>query len=225
MQDWLTFVVVDPVKAMFIKVWSYIPSLAGAIVILVVGWLIAKLVETVIVRILKAVRLDTASEKAGITNVLAQGDIKLSISELFGVVIYWLIILVVLATALNALNLTIAANLLSRLAEYVPNILAALFVLVAGTFLASFVSAIVRTATSNAGIGTSKMLGKLVQTVIIVFAILVAIEQLNIATAIIGLGINIILMSFGIGLALAFGLGCKDIAGKAAQDFLNSLKK
>ena len=225
MQDWVTFVVVDPVKAMLIKVWSYIPSIAGAIVILVVGWLIAKLAETVIVRVLKTIRLDAASDKAGVKNVLAQGDIKLSVSELFGAIIYWLIILVVLATALNALNLTIAANLLSRLAEYVPNILAALFVLVAGSFLASFVSAIVRTATSNAGIGTAKMLGKIVQTVIVVFSILVAIEQLNIATAIIGLGINIILMSLGIGLALAFGLGCKDMAGKAMQEFMSGLKK
>ena len=225
MRDWLAFVVVDPVKAMLMKVWGYVPSLFAAIIILVVGWLIAKVIEAVIIRVLKAVRLDMASEKAGITNVLAQGDIKLSISELFGALVYWLIILVVLATALNALNLTIAANLLSRLAEYVPNILAALFVLVAGSFLASFVSAIVRTATSNAGIGTAKMLGKIVHTIIVIFSVLVAIEQLNIATAIIGLGINIILMSFGIGLALAFGLGCKDIAGKAMQDFLNSVKK
>lgn len=225
MQEWMTFVVVDPVKAMLIKVWSYVPSLAGAIVILVVGWLIAKLVEAVIVRVLKALRIDQASDKAGIKGVLAQGDIKISVSELFGAIIYWLIILVVLATALNALNLTIAANLLSRLAEYVPNILAALFVLVAGSFLASFVSAIVRTATSNAGIGTARMLGKLVQTVIVVFAVLVAIEQLNIATAIIGLGINIILMSIGIGIALAFGLGCKEMAGKAMQDFISGLKK
>ena len=225
MQDWLTFVVVDPVKAMLIKFWSYVPSLAGAIAILVVGWLIAKLVEAVMVRILKAVRLDVVSEKAGITKVLAQGDIKISISELFGAIVYWLVILVVLATAMNALNLTVAATLLSRLAEYVPNIIAALFVLVAGSFLAVFVASIVRTATSNAGIGTAKILGKLVQVIIVIFTVLVAIEQLNIATAIVGLAVNIILMSFGIGLALAFGLGCKDIAGKAMQDLLNSIKK
>ena len=95
--DWLTFVVVDPVKAMFIKIWSYVPALAGAIVILVVGWLVAKLVEAVVVRLLKAIRLDVASDKAGISNVLAQGEIHLSLSELVGAIIYWLVILVVLA--------------------------------------------------------------------------------------------------------------------------------
>lgn len=225
MNDWLTFVVVDPVKAMLIKIWSYIPSLAGAILILVVGWLIAKLVEAIVVRVLKAIKLDAASDKAGISNVLAHGDIKVTVSELFGAIIYWLVILVVLATALNTLNLTIAANLLSRLVEYVPNIIAAVFVLVLGSFLASFVATIVRTAASNAGIARAKLLGQISHMLLVIFAVIIAIEQLNIATALIALAVNVILASIGIGIALAFGLGCKDIAGKLVQDMINSMKK
>ena len=134
--DWLTFVVVDPVKAMLIRVWSYVPALAGAIVILVIGWFVAKLIEAVIIRVLKAIRLDAASDKAGISNILAQGEIKMTVSEVIGAVIYWVIILVVIATALGTLNLTIAADMVSRLIEYVPNILGAIFILIAGTFLA-----------------------------------------------------------------------------------------
>ena len=223
--DWLTFVVVDPVKAMLIKIWSYVPSLAGAIVILVVGWLIAKVVEAVVVRALKAVRLDVASDKAGISNVLAQGEIRLSLSELIGAIIYWLVILVVLATALNALNLAIAADLISRLVAYVPNILGAIFILVLGTFLANFVAAIVRTSASNAGLNSAKLLAKLTQTVLVIFAVIVAIEQLKIASALIVLAVNVVLISIGLGLAIAFGLGCKDIAGKYMQEVVNKFKK
>ena len=223
--DWLTFVVVDPVKAMLIKIWSYVPSLAGAIVILVVGWLVAKVVETIVVRMLKAVRLDVASDKAGISNVLAQGEIRLSLSELIGAIIYWLVILVVLATALNALNLAIAADLISRLVAYVPNILGAIFILVLGTFLANFVSAIVRTSASNAGLNSAKLLAKLTQTVLVIFAVIVAIEQLKIASALIVLAVNVVLISIGLGLAIAFGLGCKDIAGKYMQEIVNNFKK
>ncbi len=223
--DWLTFVVVDPVKAMSVKILNYIPAIAGAIVILIVGWLAAKLLEGVVVRILKAVQLDKASDTAGISNVLAQGDIKLTLSELIGAVIYWLVILVVIATALGALNLTIAADIVSRLVEYVPNILGAIFILIIGAFLANFVATIVRTATSNAGIGTSKLLAKITQTVLIVFTLVVAIEQLKIASSLIVLSVNVILISVGIGLALAFGLGCKDIAGKFVQNMINDLKK
>ena len=223
--EWLTFVVVDPVKAMFVKIFGYVPALAGAIVILVVGWLVAKLLETVIVRVLKAVRLDMASDKAGISNVLAQGDIKVTLSELIGGIVYWIIILVVLATALSALNLGIAADLITRLVEYVPNILAAIFILVVGAILANFVATVVRTTASNAGIGKAKLLAQITQVVIIVVSIVIAIEQLKIATTLIILSINIILMSLGLGIAIAFGLGCKDIAGKLVQDIVNKGKK
>ncbi len=223
--DRLALIVADPVKAMLIKVWSYIPTIVGAIVILVIGWIVAKFVEAIIVRALKAARLDVASDKAGIANMLAQGDIKWTLSELIGVLIYWIVMLSVLAAALNALNLTVAGDLLSRLVAYIPNIVIAIFVLVLGSFLASFVAGIVRTTTSNAGLGNAKLLGKITQTVLIIFAVIIAIEQLNIATAFIAFAVNIILAAIGLGSALAFGLGCKDIAGKAMQDILNNIKK
>ena len=223
--DWLTFVVVDPVKAMLIRIWGYIPAIAGAIVILIVGWLIAKLVEAVIVRVLKAVRLDVASDKAGVSNILAQGEIKLTISELIGAVIYWIVILVVIATALGTLNLTVAAEMVSKLVDYVPNILIAIFILVAGAFIADFVAAVVRTTAGNAGINKANLLAKVTKTIIVIFALVVAIEQLKIASTLIVLAVNIILISIGVGIALAFGLGCKDIAGKFVQDVINDMKK
>jgi len=222
--DWVTLVVADPVKAMLIKIWGYIPTIGGAILIMVCGWLIAKLLETVVVKVLKAVKLDMASEKSGVANVLAQGDIKITLSELIGGIIYWLLMLVVAVTVLNALNLAVAANLLSKLVEYVPSILAAVFVLVLGSFLALFVSTVVRTAANNAGIKNSKFLSQISQTIVIIFSFIIAIEQLNIATAFIALTVNIILASLGLGIALAFGLGCKDIVGRMVADYLNKMK-
>ncbi|MDD5496017.1 MAG: hypothetical protein PHP46_02820 [Candidatus Omnitrophica bacterium] len=223
--NWLTVVVADPVKAMVIKIGSYIPTLLGAIAILIIGWMIAKLLETMVTKVLRTVKLDMASDKAGITNILAQGDIKMTLSELFGAIVYWVVVLISFVTALNALNLTIAADLLSRLVEYVPNIISAIFVLVLGSFLAGFMGAIVRTSMSNAGLGNAKLLGKITQVILIIFATIIAIQQLNVATALIALAVNVVLASIGIGIALAFGLGCKDIAGKYVSDLINQLKK
>jgi len=225
MGDWANVVIADPVKAMVTRIWSYMPSIFGAIIIFVIGWLLAKLIEMVVVKVLKIVRLDMASEKAGIANMLAQGEIKMTLSELLGGIIYWLVMLVVIVTMLNALNLTVAANLLSRLVEYVPNILAAVFVLVIGSFLATFVTAVVRTSAANAGVASAKMLAQVAQIIIMIFAIVIAVEQLNIATAFIALTVNIILAAIGLGAALAFGLGCKDIAGKFMADVINKSKK
>jgi hypothetical protein len=174
---------------------------------------------------MKMVRLDVISDKAGVSNVLAQGDIKSTVSEIIGAIVYWIVILVVLVTALNALNLTIAAQLISTIVAYVPNILIALFVLVLGSFLAGVINTIVRTAASNAGLANAKILGQLAQTVLVIFAFVVAIEQLRIATAFIALAVNVILASIGIGIALAFGLGCKDIAGKYVADLISRMKR
>lgn len=223
--DRLALIVADPVKAMLIKIWSYIPTLLGAIAILVIGWIVAKFVEAIVVRALKAARLDIVSDKAGIANMLAQGEIKWTLSELLGVIVYWIVMLSVLAAAMNALNLTVASDLLSKLVAYIPNIIIAIFVLVLGSFLANFVAGIVRTAASNAGVGSAKLLGKITQAILIVFAVIIAIEQLNIATAFIAFAVNIILASIGLAMALAFGLGCKDIAAKAMSDALNKIKK
>jgi hypothetical protein len=223
--DYLNVVVVDPVKAMSVKIWSYIPAIAGAIVILVVGWLIAKLIEAIVTRILKTVKLDAASEKAGIANVLAQGDIRMTLSELVGAIVYWLVLLVVLATTLDALNLKIASELLSRVVGYVPNIIAAMFILILGTFVANFVAAVVRTAGNNAGLKNTKMLSQLSQTTLIIFAVIIAVEQLQVATTLLILAVNIVLVSIGLAIALAFGLGCKDMAAKFMQDTINSMKK
>ncbi|MDP3790693.1 MAG: hypothetical protein Q8R38_01455 [Candidatus Omnitrophota bacterium] len=223
--DRLALIVADPVKAMLIKVWSYIPTMLGAIVILVVGWIIAKFVEAIVVRALKAARLDVISDKAGVANMLAQGEIKWTLSELLGVIVYWIVMLAVLAASLNALNLTVASDLLARLVAYIPNIIVAIFALVLGSFLASFVGGIVRTAASNAGVGNAKLLAKITQAILIIFAVIIAIEQLGIATAFIAFAVNIILASIGLALALSFGLGCKDIAAKAMGDLLNKVKK
>ena len=223
--DRLALIVADPVKAMLIKIWSYIPTILGAIAILIIGWVVAKFVEAIVVRALKAVRLDVVSDKAGIANMLAQGEIKWTLSELKGVMVYWIVMLSVLAAALNALSLTVASDLLSKLVAYIPNIIIAIFVLVLGSFLASFMAGVVRTAASNAGVGNAKLLAKITQTILLVFAVIVAIEQLNIATAFIAFAVNIILASVGLAAALAFGLGCKDIAAKAMSDMLNKVKK
>lgn len=223
--DNLNVVVIEPIKVMAIKIWSYIPAIMGAIIILVVGWLLAKLIEAIVTRVLKTVRLDAGSDKIGISKILAQGDIKLSLSELIGAIVYWLVMLVAVATMLDALNLKMASDLISRLVEYIPNIIAAVFILVIGAFLANFIAVIIRTAGSNAGLKSAKLMSQLAQVILMVFTVIIAIEQLKVATALLVLAVNIVLISIGLGIAIAFGLGCKDIAGKFMQEVINKLNK
>ncbi len=221
--DW-NAVVMTPVAEMLGRIAGFLPTLLGVLIILIVGWIIAGMLKSLVVKVLKLIQLDTASEKAGLGDVLRRGGIRQTLSELIGVLIYWLIMLMVFMTALNALGMTVAASLLDKVILYIPNVIAAVFILALGIFFSSMIGTIVRTASSNAGITQAKFLGQLTQTLIMIFASIITLEQLNIASSVLNFAINIILASFGLALAIAVGLGSKDIAGKMIQDLVNKVK-
>jgi len=218
-------VIMDSVREMLTRVGAFIPRLIGVLLILILGWLLAKLIETAIIRLLKLVRLDTLSEKSGANNFLAKGGIKYTLSELIGVLVYWIMMLIVIITALNALQWTVAAELLNRVVAYIPNVIASIVILVIGMFVSTVLAGVIRTATGNAGIKQSRLLGQITQVVVIIFAIVIALEQLNIGRIIIASAVQIILAALGLGLAIAFGVGCKDIAGKYMAELINRMKE
>ena len=221
--DW-NAVVMTPVAEMLARIAGFLPTLLGVFIILIVGWIIAGILKSLVVKVLKLIQLDTATEKAGLGDVLRRGGIRQTLSELIGVLIYWLIMLMVFMTALNALGMTVAASLLDKVILYIPNVIAAVFILALGIFFSSMIGTVVRTASSNAGIQQAKFLGQLTQTLIMIFASIITLEQLNIASSVLNFAINIILASIGLALAIAVGLGSKDIAGKLMQDLVNKIK-
>jgi glucan phosphoethanolaminetransferase (alkaline phosphatase superfamily) len=158
-------------------------------------------------------------------SLLAKGGVNYSLSELIGVICYWVGLLITFVVAVNAVGLTIAADLLNRIVLYVPNVVAAIFILILGMFFATIMKNFVQTAANNAGVAHANFLAQLVNTVVIVFAIAIAMEQLSIGAKIIELTITIVLGSLGLGLALAFGLGCKDIVARSVSDFIGKFKK
>lgn len=221
----LQVVLLEPAKAILSQIGQFLVNLLLVLIILVIGWVVSKLVRTVITRGLRAARLDELSDQIGLDAILAKGGISYSLSELIGVIGYWLSLLVTFVVAINAVGLTVAADLLQRVVLYVPNIIAALFILILGIFVATLLKNIVQTSASNAGISQGKLLSKTVEVVVIVFAIAITLEQLGIGARIIELIIALVLASLGLGIALAFGLGCKDIAGKFISDTVDKLKK
>ena len=221
--DWQSNVM-GPVEAMSTRVMGFLPTLVSVIVILIVGWIIATLVQKVVTRFLKLARLDTASEKTGIANILTKGDINYTLSEIIGVIIYWLVMLVVVLAAVNTLQLTVAAELLNRVILYVPNVIASVFILVLGIFFSSVVASAVRTTAANAGIQQSRFLAQMTQTTISIFVFLEALKQLGIDTTLIDLIIKAVLGALALGVGLAIGLGCKDMAAKQVGSLLDSFK-
>ncbi len=216
--------IMEPVQAMWTRVLGFLPTLVSVLVVLIVGWMIAAVIQKVITRFLKLARLDTASEKTGIANILTKGDINYTLSEIIGVLVYWLIMLVVILIAVNALQLTVAAELLNTVIGYMPSVIASVFILVLGIFFASLIGNTVRTTAANAGVRQARSLGQATQVVISIFVFVEALKQLRIDTTLIDLLIKTVLAALALGVGLAIGLGCKDMAAKHVSSLLDSFK-
>jgi len=199
-------------------------KVGGIVVILILGWIIAKAIQKGITRVLKGMKLDNIADQLKISDFLSKGNIKYSLSELLGILFYWTLMLIVFITCLNALDLAIVASLLDRLVLFIPKVISAIFILILGMFAATFIGKLVQASTASVGIGQSKLLGNLSQVVTVVFSIAIALEQLGIATFVIG-ALNIIIGAAALALGLSFGLGCKDIAGKYVGDIVSKVKK
>lgn len=223
MSDWQT-VLLEPAKTVLSQIGQFLINVLMVVVILIIGWIIAKIIKALVTNVLRTIKLDDLADRIELDNMLAKGGISYSLSELIGVICYWLALLVTFVVAINAIGLTVAADLLNRIVIYIPNIIAAIFILILGMFVATLLSNIVRTAANNAGLSQAKLLSKIVEVVVIIFAIAITLEQLGIGAKIIELFISIVLASIGLGAALAFGLGCKEIAARFISDTIDNLK-
>jgi len=211
--------IVAPVSEMLTKLAGYMPTLIGALIILTVGWMVAKTLKRIVSRGLKAIQFDKLADKAGISEILNKGGLKTSANDVLSSLVYWLVIIMVLVMVVNALGLPQASSVLESLFAFIPNVIAALFVLVVGMFLANFVSGIVRTAGSNASLPRPEMLAAVSRWAIIIFAGTISLKELGIATLLVTTTFNIILAGFCLALALAFGLGGRDVAAKYLNEW------
>ena len=217
--------IAEPVSQMLTKILNFLPVLLGALLILIIGWIIAKAIRRLVNWLLVTAHFDALAEKTGISEVLSKGNLAISAREVISGLVYWLIIIMVLVMAVDALGLPKASDVLSSLFAFVPKVIVAILVLIVAMFLASFVSGIVRTAAGNANLPSPDLIANISRWAIIIFAVTIAMEQLGIAPLLVGTAFNIILGGVVLALALAFGLGGKDAAAKYLDDLKNRRSK
>lgn len=224
----LQIIRLDPAKEILVRVGGIALGALKVIIVLLIGWIIAKVIKGAVIKVLKTVKVDALSERINLNNLLLKGGITSTVSELLGIICYWIIMLVAFLVAVNAVGLTESAALLEKVVLYVPHVIAAIFILIVGLFFAAMLNNTVRTAANNAGIAQSPLLGKIVQIIVIAFTVAISLEQLKIATltihSTISIIIAVVLGSLGLGFALAFGLGCKGIVAKYVEEFIDNIK-
>jgi len=165
-----------------------------------------------LIKFFKILNIDKFSEDSGFKTMLEKGNITKDVSELLGIAVYWIIMLVVIFVSINFAGLNIPSTVIDGLLG--------LLIFIFSIFLGAFFNGIVRTAAGNVGIQKAATLGKLTQVAIVTFGVVVALQQIGIAAEFIGNVFIILLAAFAFGAALAFALGAKDIVKKNLEEFL-----
>jgi hypothetical protein len=188
------------------QIGAFLPRLLLAIVILIIGWLVAKAVRFAIVKALRTINFNVVTEKAGIDHFLKQGGADIDTVRVLGSLSYWLVILAALMIASNSLDLAYVTDLIGRIVLFVPKVMVAVVILVFGVYFARFVGAALTTYLRNIGVGEAGLVGRLALYAIVVFVIMIALDQMGLGD-IIRQAFLIIVAGIALGLALAFGLG------------------
>jgi hypothetical protein len=197
-----------------------LPNLFFAIAIILLGWVICNVIKRVVVRVLKICQFDILADRAGIKQILERGGIRQTASDIVGLLIFWFLFLIAIVTTLETLNLSGATDTLHTIYIYIPKIVAALVTLILGLYFANFLETVTRTSCANAGLEQAAPIGRAAYVATAIFVVAGIFEILDIASEIVIWAFILVFGAVCLALALAFGLGGRDVAGRFLQKWL-----
>jgi hypothetical protein len=202
-----------------------LPPIVGAIVIFAAGWLVAKLVRFVLPKMLGVLRFDRLSEKAGIAGFLKKGNVAHPPSQLLGILAYWFVMIFTLSSTVARLDESAAKSFSLWISSVLPRTITAGIIVVIGVVVVTFLSNFIVTIARNAAIHNPGMIGRVIKPAGFLVVATMALEQLGMGQTIISTIFLLLCAATALALALAFGLGCKDLARKYFEDFLRNIKE
>jgi len=205
-------VMLEPLRAFLLEIGAFVPRLAIALGLLLVGWLLAKALRFSVVKALRALNFHVLTERAGIDGFLQQGGTEKDTTDMFGWIAYALVILASLIIASNSLGLMHVTDLLGKVVFFLPRLLVALLVVIFGSYFARFVAGAVRGYCKRVSISDGDLLARAAQYGIMTFVVLLAIDHLDIGGGLIQQTFLILLAGVVFAGALALGLGARDRA-------------
>ena len=196
----------QPLQDAFGVFVSFIPQLIGALVILIVGYIIAKALQAIVGRVLQAVGFDSWMERGGIKQFFDRAQTNQTPHSILGLLVFWFVFIIAITMAADALGIPQVSAVLAQLIAYIPSIIAAILILILAALLANFLAGIVRGATG------SDLLSSIARYAVIVYAAFAALTQLGIAVQLTANTFLIVLGAVALAAALAFGIGGREVA-------------
>jgi len=210
-QDW-SVVIVDSLQRLWGGFVGFLPGLIGTIVILILGLIVAAVLGAVIERIFDGIKLDKFLKSIGLTPYFERAGIALKGSRFLGKLTYWFILVAFILAASDALGLSALSRFLTDVLFYVPNVVAAVLVLLAAVVVGNFLRGLVKASVKSAKLHASNFLGSLTWWSVVLFGIFAALSQLNVARDIVNSLVTGLIAMLALAGGLAFGLGGRDYA-------------
>jgi hypothetical protein len=203
----------------------YIPRIVAALLIIILGAAVAKFLRGLVIRLIEALQVSAAIEKTPIEHFFKGTDIRAKIEDVLGSVFYWIVMLVVLYTAVSVLGLTSLSLLFERVLAYLPNILSAVLVLFLGVLLSGFVETLVKGSIRTIDGKSARLFGKISSYLVMSMAVMIAISELGIAKDFILILFIGFVGTVTLGLGLALGLGGKNVVGKLLDSWYENVRE
>jgi hypothetical protein len=212
MNNFLQKVIIEPFDRFIERLIQFLPDILTSIIIFISGIILGLILKSVFLRFFRVIKVDKLSERSGVVEMIKKGGLKEPLSLIFSRLICWLTIISFSILSLRSLNVPVIERIFERFILYLPNIFVAAVILFLGYLLSNFLGRAALIASVNAGIKLSGLIGKSVKLTIFLLAVTMALEQLGIGRETIVIAFAIIFGGIVLAIALAFGLGGKDIA-------------
>lgn len=209
----------------FSMILSAIPRILGFIVVVAIGWFVSTILARAVTGLLRAIRFDELARKSGLADFLAKMSTGTDSAGVVAGLVKWLVRIVVLLVAFDVLGLPAVSDVMRQLLLWLPNLVVAIFVLFIGGIAARALGNIVRGATAESGFSNPETLANVVRTTVWAFAIVVAINQLGIATNLINTLFTGFVGALAVALGLAFGLGGRDLASRTLENWYDQAQE
>lgn len=215
--------VLNPLQNIWDRFLFFLPNLVGAVLILIVGWIVAVGLDRLITQILQQLKVDATLGRVGTKTFFQRTGWNIEISEFFGGLVRWTILLVAFLAAADVLGLSRVTDFLNSILEYLPSVFVAVAILLIGMLGANFFAGVVRGAVGAANVHSAQSLAAVTKWVIYIFTFAAALNQLGIASAIIQPFLWALFFMLALAGGLAFGLGGQKTASEWLEDFRKEL--
>jgi mechanosensitive ion channel-like protein len=209
----------------FTMILSAIPRILAFIIIVAIGWFVSSLLAKGVTGLLRAIRFEELMQRSGLADFMSKMGTGVDSVGIVAGVVKWIVRVVVLLVAFDALGLPAVSDVMRQLLLWLPNLVVAIFVLFIGGIAARALGNIVRGATAEGGFSNPETLANIARTAVWAFAVVVAINQLGIATNLINTLFTGFVGALAIALGLAFGLGGRDLASRTLEGWYDQAQE